>query len=268
MENKAIISINEIATGVRHRKNVQEIDISDIQRSIEAHGLISPITIRREDNLLLAGEIRLTCLKNLGITEPIENVHFRYFDDGGSPVGVEFGENVYRKDFLPSERVDIARALEEEQKLRKEQEKEARRRAAKGTEEGVSEEPHDSDYDSYSGQDQSDDEDYENAGDDIYEEEPPTKQRKKDMYPSERIAKSVGWSPKTLKKAKDIVAAAEENPDRYQRLKENMDATGSVDQIHSKLVALKTAESRKNIRCTRICFFSIQAPFMNFRNFS
>jgi len=104
------IEVEQITIGKRYRKELG--DLTDLKRSIQDMGLINPITVRRGSNLLLAGERRLECLKELGITELVEGEHFRYFDDLDNPVAVEFDENVIRKDFLPSEKVEIALAME------------------------------------------------------------------------------------------------------------------------------------------------------------
>jgi len=214
------LRVDDIVIGKRYRKDPG--DLSDLLESIRVRGLINPITIRRDHNLLLAGGRRFECLRMLGIEELVEGEHFRYFDDLENPVAVEFDENVIRKDFLPSEKVEIAMALEELAAARQEC----------GEEENEGEEYDDSqDYNEGSGEDSS-------AGEAVLAP-PPVHQT------SEKVARAVGWTGKTLRKAKEVYAAAKENPEKFGNLVQEMDTTGSVDGIHQRLALMKTVEDRK-----------------------
>lgn len=214
------LRVDDIVIGKRYRKDPG--DLSDLLESIRVRGLINPITIRRDHNLLLAGGRRFECLRTLGIEELVEGEHFRYFDDLENPVAVEFDENVIRKDFLPSEKVEIAMALEELAAARQEC----------GEEENEGEEYDDSqDYNEGSGEDSS-------AGEAVLAP-PPV------HHTSEKVAQAVGWTGKTLRKAKEVYTAAKENPEKFGNLVQEMDATGSVDGIHQRLAVMKTVEDRK-----------------------
>ena len=58
-----------------------------------------------------------------------------------------------------------------------------------------------------------------------------------------RIAKRVGTSYKTLERAKEVVAAARQQPDKYGYLVEKMDRTGSVTAVHRELIVKRKAEA-------------------------
>jgi len=223
------IEAEQITIGKRYRKELG--DLTDLKRSIQDTGLINPITIRRGSNLLLAGERRLKCLKDLGVTELVEGEHFRYFDDLDNPVAVEFDENVIRKDFLPSEKVEIALAMETVVKP----EAMKRRLAGVAAEQNVE--------DNYSDDESGSDEE---TGEGEYnQEEPEQDSRKKNTKSNDKIAAAVGWGRKTLEKAKEIVVAAQENPEKFGGLVQEMDSTGSVDGAHQKLSLIKTVDEKK-----------------------
>jgi N6-adenosine-specific RNA methylase IME4 len=96
-------SISSIVTGIRHRKDLGDVD--GLARSINEIGLLHPIVIR-PDNTLIAGERRLAACKSLGWSNiPVTVV------DLAEVVRGEFAENAIRKDFLPSEIEAIRRAL-------------------------------------------------------------------------------------------------------------------------------------------------------------
>jgi 16S rRNA G966 N2-methylase RsmD len=97
-------NIDEIKISNRHRKNLG--DIEGLASSIEKIGLLHPIVIQ-PDNTLVAGERRLAACKLLGWKKiPVRVVNL---DD---IVRGEHDENVFRKDFTPSEAVAIGEALE------------------------------------------------------------------------------------------------------------------------------------------------------------
>ena len=57
-----------------------------------------------------------------------------------------------------------------------------------------------------------------------------------------RIAKRVGTSYKTLERAREVVQAAKEEPDRYGYLVEKMDRSGSVSAAHRELIVKRKAD--------------------------
>nr|WP_263481017.1 ParB N-terminal domain-containing protein [Pseudosulfitobacter pseudonitzschiae] len=99
--------VSEIKVGDRHRKDMG--DLTSLADSIAALGLLQPIGIA-PDNTLIFGERRLrACRDVLGLVE----IEVRVIDMPSIVVG-ENAENEVRKDFTPSERVAIARAIADE----------------------------------------------------------------------------------------------------------------------------------------------------------
>ena len=275
------LRVEDIQIGKRFRK--ENGDLADLMDSIRTKGLINPITLRRGSNLLLAGGRRLACMKELGFTEITEGEHFRYFDDLNNPVAIEFDENVIRKDFLPSEKIEIAIALEEYAKLLAEE-----RRCEVGASDNPSGDAGDEDEEDITGEL----EEFEEGSPGETEEDPlnctgpyeyeadagagygnarsqsagaktpgrrekPCKSEVKEKAPglTEKIAASVGWGSRTLEKAKQVYIAAEENPEKYGALIQEMDNTGSVDNAHQKLSVMKKIEERKKYElCDEIVF--------------
>jgi ParB/RepB/Spo0J family partition protein len=104
MTERQRLPIDAIKIGERHRRDLGDIDV--LARSIADDGLLHPIVIR-PDGQLIAGARRLAACKQLGwndISATVIDLH--------SVVRGEFAENVHRKDFTLSESVAIKRALE------------------------------------------------------------------------------------------------------------------------------------------------------------
>lgn len=101
------IDISKITIGERHRKDFG--DLQSLADSISEIGLLQPIGVTEDMNLIF-GERRLrACRDNLGWSE----IDVRMIDMPNIVVG-ENAENEVRKDFTPSERVAIARAIADE----------------------------------------------------------------------------------------------------------------------------------------------------------
>ena len=99
------IKITDIKVGQRHRRDMG--DLTTLADSIRQEGLLQPIGVT--DRLeLVFGERRIRAvrdiLKKKTIPARIVNV--------SSILAGEYAENLVRKDFTPSERVAIARAIE------------------------------------------------------------------------------------------------------------------------------------------------------------
>ena len=97
-------AIAAISIGKRHRRDMG--DIGALASSITDVGLLHPIVVTN-DGVLVAGARRVAACKQLGWTDIPATVV-----DLAEIVRGEFAENTQRKDFLPSEAVAIARALE------------------------------------------------------------------------------------------------------------------------------------------------------------
>ncbi len=98
---------DQIRVGERHRKDMGDLEV--LAASIATEGLLQPVGIT-EENLLVFGERRLLAvrdvLKQATIAARIVRV-------SGILAG-EYAENEIRKDFTPSERVAIGKAIEAE----------------------------------------------------------------------------------------------------------------------------------------------------------
>ena len=96
--------VDKIKTGNRYRKDLG--DIKAMASSIEKIGLLHPIVIQ-PDGTLIAGMRRLEACKLLGWKSvPVRVISLENILRG------EHDENVFRKDFTPSEAVAIGEALE------------------------------------------------------------------------------------------------------------------------------------------------------------
>jgi ParB-like nuclease domain len=105
--------ISDIAIGVRHRRDLGDID--SLAASIGALGLLHPVVVR-PDGSLIAGERRLRACESLGwTTVPVRVVDMENVTRG------ELAENVGRQPFLPSEIEAIRRTLEPVEKAAAEQ---------------------------------------------------------------------------------------------------------------------------------------------------
>ena len=100
-----LVSIEDIKIKQRFRKDYG--DIESLAKSIEEIGLLHPVVINSNNELVCGGR-RIEAMRLLGITEiPTRIVNVESIILG------EYAENEVRKDFTVSERVAIARAVEE-----------------------------------------------------------------------------------------------------------------------------------------------------------
>src|SRR4249920_1005230 len=98
--------IKDIKIGKRFRKKVG--DIKPLAQSIKEIGLLHPVVINENDELI-AGARRLEACKLLGYEEiPVNVVNLKDLLKG------EFHENALRKDFTITEAIAIKRAIEPE----------------------------------------------------------------------------------------------------------------------------------------------------------
>lgn len=108
-----LIDINKIKVHDRIRKDYG--DIEDLAKDIAANGLINPVVITI-DGTLIAGERRLRAHQVLGF-DTIE-VREMSVNDYEHQLRIEISENEHRKDFIFSERMEIAKRLEQVEKLK------------------------------------------------------------------------------------------------------------------------------------------------------
>ena len=106
----AILLIDEIAVGPRHRRELG--DIEGLAASMGNLDMLEPIVVRPDDRgqyQLVCGARRLAAAKQLGQTKV--SVIVRNLTEAEA-LKAEFAENVFRKDFTLSEAVAIKRELE------------------------------------------------------------------------------------------------------------------------------------------------------------
>ncbi len=190
--------IDRIKPGQRHRKVLGDID--NLAASIEAIGLLHPVVVNK-DGTLIAGERRIAAFRKLGRTHvPVNVIDIEAIAKG------ERDENVCRKDFAPTEAVEIADAVrEEEERLARE-----RMIAAHASPEKFSEL---------------------DAGES-----------------RAKAAKATGKSFKTIEKAREVIKAADTDPDLFGDLVDQMDETGKVDGAFREM---KRREAQQKVEAQR-----------------
>jgi ParB family chromosome partitioning protein len=104
------VKVNQIKVDERYRKDLGDID--ELKRSIEEDGLISPIAVRETDNgyELLAGERRLTAVRQLGWPE----IEVRLYEGELTELKrkqIELEENINRKDMTWQEEAFLKREI-------------------------------------------------------------------------------------------------------------------------------------------------------------
>ena len=104
------MKISDIIVESRARSQTGWLD--DLERSIESLGVLQPIGVT-PNNVLIFGARRLQACKNLGMDDIPTRVIDIAADDPVTALRMEQAENNIRKDFTPSEKVEIARRIEE-----------------------------------------------------------------------------------------------------------------------------------------------------------
>jgi hypothetical protein len=101
------IPCDQIRIGERHRKDMGDLEV--LAASIATVGLLHPPVVT-EDGLLVCGERRFLAMRDILRWKTIPVIVLQV----SSIVAGEYAENEIRKDFTPSERVAIGRAIEAE----------------------------------------------------------------------------------------------------------------------------------------------------------
>jgi ParB/RepB/Spo0J family partition protein len=195
-----LVQVAAVQVGSRQRKELG--DLAGLAASIRDVGLLHPIVVK-PDNTLVAGQRRLEAVKLLGWQDVLVRVI-----DLEDVIRGELAENEFRKDFTPSEKVAIGLAVEELEREKAKQRQEATR-AKKGQRVGAN--------------------DAAQGGGNL---PPPTADKGKTR---DKVASRVGMSGKTYEKAKAVVEAAAEDPQRFAPIKEEMDRSGKVDKAYMRL---------------------------------
>jgi ParB/RepB/Spo0J family partition protein len=170
-------------------------DIDSLAQSIGLVGLLQPIVVTK-DCRLVAGERRIAAARKLGWIDLPATVA----DNVGDAIGLltaERDENTCRKDFSPSEAVTVCDSLAELLRI------EAKQRQREGGKSG---------------------------GKACGKLPQASKGKTRD-----RVAAAVGLSGRTYDKAKRVITAADEQPEIFGPIKEQMDRTGNVDAAAREL---------------------------------
>jgi ParB-like chromosome segregation protein Spo0J len=210
------LPISDIKIGKRCRTS--EINIESLADSIRERGLIHAVVVD-EDFRLIAGFRRLKALGLLGQAEVPVHVAAR-IKQAVNLMMMERDENVCREPFLPTEMVEVGRRVEALEKPKAE----AKRKAGKSSDgkaggRGKKKEG-------------------ENPGATCAKvtSDSQSKEEKSDANRTSALAaKSVGAGTRTYEKAREVVAAAAENPERFGDLPGMMDETGKIDGAFNEL---------------------------------
>lgn len=196
------IPVEEVHVRERHRQDLGDVD--SLIASIERVGLLHPIVVR-SDRTLIAGGRRLAAIRKMGyptiLAHVVDNLH-----DARELLFAERDENIERKDMTPSEKVALGRALEDLERPKAAE----RQRATLRRGDQVP------DRETFPDGDSRDD-------------------RTGKVY--DLVGEAVGMSGPTYKRAKAVVAAAEEGIAEAVEARDEMDQTGKVAPAYQKATA-------------------------------
>jgi hypothetical protein len=205
---------------VRERTRTELRQIDGLATSIGARGLLHPPVVRRDGDawVLVAGLRRLAALRQLGWDKMLVTVAVALTDERAA-LHAEGEENTCREPFTPSEAVRHAeRITAVEQRLAKERQQEGQEKG-RAVQHGKVD------------------------GADSAQTNTPAHERKSRA----RTAKAVGMSHATLAKARDVVEAAEAEPERYGDLPARMDTTGKVEPAWQELNRRQVTHSAEQV---------------------
>jgi len=203
-----LLPIDSIQVGSRIRREVGSLE--GLKQSIQEIGLLHPIVVTAEHRLL-AGYRRWTAFRELGRPEIPAHV-VRDLTEYQQFLQVESDENTERQELLPSEMVRRLELLEEWER------DQARERQRATHLEGRDAE-----------------------GNPIFGAGKLPAPKEKGQV-RDRVAQVGGVSGRTYDKAKAVVQAAEEEPEKYQPLQEEMDRTGNISGAYRKLQVQRQVE--------------------------
>lgn len=195
----AEIDIASIKVGKRTRKDMG--DIKGLAASIEALGLIHPIVITK-DHQLIVGRRRMEAFRKLK-RKMIPATVVKTQVDAMVRILNECDENTCRKDLTPSEGVAMARAI------KKLETPAAVKRMAAGGEKSK-------------------------RGKQGRVNEPTLKQEET-LRANDLAARAAGMSRTSFERANAVCAAAEKDPERFADVRDKMDKTGKVTPAFNEL---------------------------------
>jgi ParB/RepB/Spo0J family partition protein len=204
MTRMEVVKVDSIDRSGRYRKQMGEL--RTLCQSIEKIGLLHPIVITK-DRKLVAGARRLAAFERIGLKEIKAHV-VDDLNEATSLLRAEQDENTCRLDFAPTEAAAMGRALEE---LERPKAKE-RQQIRKGNQRGDKSEK----FTELSDKGQT----------------------------REKVGKAIGMSGPTYQRAKAVLIAAEQDPETFGHIAEEMDRTGKIHPAYNKLVDIKKSGTR------------------------
>lgn len=199
----------------RHRSFLGDLD--SLAESIARLGVLHPIVVSR-DHQLVAGGRRLAALQKMG-KKDVPVVVIENLDGAVERLLAERDENTCRLDLRPSEMWSIGRALEElEAPKAAQRQREAGKHGSKG-----------------------------GRG-----KKNPSRNRRRGFRDKtcEKVAAGLGTSGRTYEKLRSVCKAAENEPDKYDAIRQEMDESGNVDRAHKELKKLQKREAEEAIIAT------------------
>jgi N6-adenosine-specific RNA methylase IME4/ParB-like chromosome segregation protein Spo0J len=204
------MSIDAIKVGVRVRKDMGDIDA--LALSINELGLLQPIGVR-PDGTLVCGERRLRAVGKLGWKEIPVHV-CQNLEDAVLLLKAEGDENVCRKEMVVEERLALGEKIE----VLMQPEQEAKEKAGKSA-------------DGWGG----------GRGN-----KKPCGKLPQGLPDSRKTrthaAVGAGMKPRTYDKARKVRDAAKQEPEKYGKLLDQMNASGKVDGAYRALQKARAAE--------------------------
>lgn len=200
MKSLQSIPISEIRIDSRHRSQMGDLDA--LAESMARLGLLQPIVVTR-DHKLLAGLRRVKAAGKLNWKE-INAVIAENLTEAIQHLQAERDENICREAFLPSEAIALGKALAPLE------EADAQKRMLDGQRSG-------------------------GRGKKKLSGNLPESLPRAKREASSRVAEAVGMGRKTYQKAAEVVQAAEDEPEKFGKLLEEMDRTRRVAGVHKKL---------------------------------
>lgn len=221
------VNISDVKVMDRIREDMG--DVAGLAGSIKEVGQLQPIGLAK-DNTLIFGQRRLEACKLLG-RDKVFSIYLESLDDAHKMAKAEHAENSFRKPLRPSEAVkqgklleDFARKAAAERKRQGQRKGGGDRKSEKAKEKSLVGPSPTSDSDGES------------------RDKP---KRSKANQARDQIGESVGMSGRSYQRAKTVVTAAEEDPEAFGPIVEEMDKSGKIIPAFEKVRELQEEKKRQ-----------------------
>lgn len=204
------VSIDSVLLGPRFREDLG--DVKSLADSMKRVGQLHPILLR-SDHTLIAGRRRLEAARLNGWST-VDAIINPTFDDALVALQAERDENECRKEMTVRERVALGEAIEP--LVRKAAEQRQREGQKEGGSSGGRGRP--------------------KCGNSMRESFPHAKSdRPEASRTRSKVGEAIGMSGRTYQKAKTVTKAAEDDPELFGAIAEEMDRTGKVSRAYRKV---------------------------------